>query len=157
LIYYDWLADSAATSHITHQRDVFTSYTPVDSRCVTAVGSTAVKIAGHRTVELILMCNSEEHILHLQHVLHVPGTRNNLISLGQWDVAGRCYQGRQGQIMLITKNGKPVVQGEKVNNHLYKMKMKMKNPLINNVGHIAFIRNTNVLNALSTLSWETWH
>jgi hypothetical protein len=70
--------------------------------------------------------------------------------------------------MLITKNGKSVAEGEKVDNHLYKMKMKIKNPLINNVGHIAFIRNYNVPNtgntgnavgnaAHNTLSWETWH
>jgi hypothetical protein len=27
LIYYDWLVDSATTSHITHQWDVFITYT----------------------------------------------------------------------------------------------------------------------------------
>jgi hypothetical protein len=96
LIYYDWLADSVTTSHITHQQDVFTTYTPVDSRSVTGLGGTATKITGCGTVELISMCNSEEHVLHLEHVLHVPGTRNNLISRGRWDAAGGCYQGRQG-------------------------------------------------------------
>jgi hypothetical protein len=70
---------------------------------------------------------------------------------------GGWYQGGQGQIMLITKNGKPIMQGEKVNNHLYKMKMKMRNPLINNVEPIAFVRNTNAPNVPSALSWETWH
>jgi hypothetical protein len=64
------------------------------------------------------MCNGEEHNLYLQNVLHVPGTRNNLISLGRWDVAGGCYLGGHGQLTLMTKNGKAIAQGEKVDNHL---------------------------------------
>jgi hypothetical protein len=95
-------------SYICKYGDTFTTYTPVDSGSVTGMDGTAAKIVGRRTVELILMCNSEEHILHLQHVLHVPGTRNNLISLGRWDAVGGRYQGAQGQITLITKNGKPI-------------------------------------------------
>ena len=29
LIYYDWLADMATTSHVTHQREAFMDYTPM--------------------------------------------------------------------------------------------------------------------------------
>jgi Zinc knuckle len=47
LILYDWLADSATTSHITHQREAFTSYTPWRTCCsVTGVGGKEALIAG---------------------------------------------------------------------------------------------------------------
>jgi hypothetical protein len=38
LIYYDWLADNATTSHMSHQREVFTLYTPLTNVFVTGVG-----------------------------------------------------------------------------------------------------------------------
>jgi hypothetical protein len=38
LIFYDWLADSATTSHITHQWEAFTSYTSLRNSSVTRVG-----------------------------------------------------------------------------------------------------------------------
>ena len=72
--------------------------------------------------------NGAEYILHLENVLYVPGTWNNLISLGWWDAAGGCYNSRNGEITLITKNGMPVAQGIKIHNHLYHMKMVIKPP-----------------------------
>ena len=52
LIYYDWLADMATTSHVTHQREAFTNYTPMGNSSITGVGSKEALISGHRTVEL---------------------------------------------------------------------------------------------------------
>ena len=95
---------------------------------VTGVGGKKAVIMGHGAVELKLTCNSARYILHLENVLHVPGTRNNLILLGQWDAAGGCYNSRNGEIMLITKNGTLVAQGIKIYYHLYHMKMDFKLP-----------------------------
>ena len=67
--------------------------------------------------------------------------RDNLILLGRWDAAGRHYHGGNGEIMLITKNRMLVVQGIKIHNHLYHMKMDLKLP--------------NQSNKLPI--WETWH
>jgi hypothetical protein len=153
LIYYDWLVDSATMSHVMHQREAFTDYTPMGNSSVTGVGRKEALIMGCRTVELNLTCNGTEYILHLENVLHVSGTRNNLILLGQWDAAGGCYNGGNGEITLITKNGMPVVQGTKIQNHLYHMKMVGKPPTQSNKfqSHQTFITN----NKLPT--WETWH
>ena len=82
MIYYDWLADTATTSHVTHQREAFIDYTPMGNSSVTGVGGKEAVIMGHGTVELKLTCNGAEYILRLENVLHVPGTQNNLISLG---------------------------------------------------------------------------
>ena len=102
---------------------------------------------GHRTVELKLTCNGTEYNLHLENVLHVPGTQNNLISLGRWDAAGG-----NGEIMLITKNGTLVAQGIKIHNHLYHMKMDLKlSNQSNKLQSQTFVAN----NKLPT--WETWH
>ena len=46
LIYYDWLADTATTSHITHQREAFTNYTHMGNVSVTGVGGKEAQIAG---------------------------------------------------------------------------------------------------------------
>ena len=74
LIYYDWLADTATTSHITHQREAFTDYTPMGNSFITGVGGKEAIIMGRGTVELKSTCNNTEYILPLENVLHVPGT-----------------------------------------------------------------------------------
>ena len=82
LILYDWLADTATTSHITHQREALTNYTPSEKSSVTGVGGNQAAIAGKGTVELVSTCRGRKFNLILQNVLHVPGTRNNIILLG---------------------------------------------------------------------------
>jgi len=53
LIWYDWVADSATTSHITHQREAFINYTPSKNASVTGVGGQKVKIAGRGVITAI--------------------------------------------------------------------------------------------------------
>jgi Integrase core domain/GAG-pre-integrase domain len=74
--------------------------------------------------------------------------------LGQWDVAGGRYNGGNGEITLITKNGTLVAQGTKIHNHLYHMKMVIEPPtrcnkIQSHQSHQTFIRT------LPTL--EVWH
>jgi hypothetical protein len=73
LIYYDWLADMATISHITHQKEAFIDYTPMGNTSVTGVGGKEALISGCGTVELKSTCNGTDYILHLENVLHVPG------------------------------------------------------------------------------------
>jgi hypothetical protein len=93
LIYYDWLADSAMTSHVTYQRDIFCTYTPIVNSVVTGVGGKQAPIFSQGTVELNLTYGSKDYILRLKDILYIPGQKNNLISLGRWDAAGRRYIG----------------------------------------------------------------
>ena len=153
LIYYDWLADTATMSHITHQTEAFTNYTPIGNSSITGVGGKEALIMGCRTVELRSTYNSTKYILHLENVLHVPGMWNNLISLGWWDAAGGWYNSGNGEITLITKNGMSVAQGTKIHNHLYHMKVVIKPPTWSSKfqSHQTFVTN----NKLPT--WETWH
>jgi len=73
LIYYDWLADTATTLHVMHQREAFTNYTPMGNSSITGIGSKEALIAGCGTVELNSTCKGTDYILHLENVLHVPG------------------------------------------------------------------------------------
>ena len=78
---HDWLADTATTSHSTHQREAFTNYTPMGNVSIIGVGGKESQIAGRGTVDLISTCKGQNFILHLEDILHVPG-QVNLISLG---------------------------------------------------------------------------
>jgi len=127
LIYYDWLADTVTSAHVTHQCKAFITYTLVGDQNVTGVGGPAM-IASQGTIELVSMCKGQEYILHLEDIVHVPGTWNNLISLGQWDTKRRQYEGGDGKITLVTKDRQHVTQGKKVSNNLYKMKLSIQNP-----------------------------
>jgi hypothetical protein len=82
VIYYDWLTDNATMSHVSCQRNAFTSYTPLENISVTGVGGKEAKIASWGTVELVSTCNGRKYILCLEDVLHLPGQQNNLISVG---------------------------------------------------------------------------
>jgi hypothetical protein len=53
IYYYDWLADSATSSHVSAQREAFTTYTPLANSSATSVGGKEAKIAGHGTVKLL--------------------------------------------------------------------------------------------------------
>src|ERR1700730_12380286 len=93
LIYYDWVADNATSSHITLNRDYFDTYTKIQESTVTGVGGKTATAIGRGTVTLISKCNGIDWTLKLENVLHVPGQKNNLISLGRWDKAGGTYLG----------------------------------------------------------------
>ena len=88
LIYYDWLADSAMTLHISNQCEAFTTLHPLTDTLVSGVGNAKTKAEGQGTVELISSCNGHDFILQLEDVLYIPTNCINLISLGKWNKAG---------------------------------------------------------------------
>ena len=85
LIYYDWLADSATTSHVTNQHDAFINYERLTNKLVLGIGNNEAHAIGQGTVELESDYNGQKFIIKLEDVLHIPETRNSLISLGHWD------------------------------------------------------------------------
>src|ERR1700730_1564675 len=91
LIYYDWYADSATTSHIANSRDAFSSYQLITDTAISGVGEAITHPEGRGTVTLTSKYNDKIYALQLQDVLHVPTNKNNLFSLGRWDAAGNTY------------------------------------------------------------------
>ena len=83
LIYYQWLADTATTSHVSNRREAFIMYHPLHDTIVSGVGNVKAKAEGRGTVKLISTYGEHKYIIHLQDVLYIPTNRNNLISLGK--------------------------------------------------------------------------
>ena len=81
-ILYDWLADSATTTHVTNQQDAFITYFPTTGTTVAGVGNTKTLIKGWGTVLLESECEGSTFIFELRNVLHVPTNQNSLLSLG---------------------------------------------------------------------------
>jgi hypothetical protein len=125
VLYYDWLADSATTSHITNQREALTNYKPAHGITVAGVGNAKTTVQGRGTVELESKCEGRKFVLQLDNVLYIPTNRNNLLSLGRWEASGRKYIGEGGKITMINERGVPVATGNRIKNHLCKMDVKL--------------------------------
>ena len=121
LIYYDWLSDSATTSHVSNKCDAFKTFQPLTGTTVSGVGDVKTEAKGWGTVELKSSYQGHNYILELKNVLYILTNWNNLISLGRWDKAGGKYTGGGGALIFITKDGKLVTQGPQIGNNLYKM------------------------------------
>jgi hypothetical protein len=63
VLYYDWLADSATTSHVTNQHEAFTTYQPLKEITVAGVGNIKTIAKGRGTVELESQCDDQKYIL----------------------------------------------------------------------------------------------
>jgi len=52
LVYSNWLADTAATSHITNRRDVFITYESIPAITIRGVGGTKTRAIGRGDINL---------------------------------------------------------------------------------------------------------
>jgi hypothetical protein len=129
---------------------------PITGKTVSGVGNKQVNIEGQGTIELESNYNGYEYLLRLENVLYIPGNRNNLISLGRWDHARGWYTGGRGVLTLITKDGKQVAKGTKVDNNLYKMNVSVKKPGATVSKTTACTPQTFQASEPSQ-TWENWH
>lgn len=120
LLFYDWLADSATTSHVTNMRNAFTSFQPF-TKAVNGVGNAQTYANGRGTIAIKTKVDNKEFRLTLKDVLYIPMNPQNLVSLGRWDKAGGNYHGGQGGLTMNTNNGETVAKGTRINNHLYRL------------------------------------
>jgi gag-polypeptide of LTR copia-type/GAG-pre-integrase domain len=148
---YDWLADSATTSHVVNKREIFTEYTPLSHASVAGVGNTKVSAEGRGTVLLEARCDGHKYNLRLEHVLHIPSNRNNLLSLGRWSAAGGTFANTGDMLRLTTKDGKTVAEGERKENNLFMMRVKVRETKGSQKSEAAFATTE------KPESWETWH
>jgi hypothetical protein len=121
LLWYDWVADSAMTSHICNACEAFAKYSPADGITVAGVGNAKMSVAGRGTVKLRSRCEGQEYDLRLENVLHIPSNQNNLLALGRWEKSGRTYTGKNGVLTLNDAKGKAIAKGKCIENNLYKM------------------------------------
>ena len=153
LMFYDWLADSATTSHVTNMRDSYTTFTPL-TKTVSSVGNAQAHAEGKGTVTIKTKVKDKEFQLTLTDVLYIPTNPQSLLSLGRWDKSGGIYHGGQGNLLMNTINSDTVATGTRINNHLY----RLDNFIIQGLGMAILKQTTHTFNALEPkTSWETWH
>jgi hypothetical protein len=152
LSYYDWLADTATTLHVTNSWDAFATFHTIERTAVTGVGSVKAQDQGRGIVYLKSTMNGQTYILKLEDVLYIPTNKHNLISLGCWDKASGWYMGGGGKISLITKNGKHVAIGQQINNNLYKIDITTYH-----CNNKSFTTLTTFIAEEPARSWDIWH
>src|SRR6266498_1703909 len=158
MILYDWLADSATTSHVTNMRDAFIKYTPL-RKPVHGVGNAQTHAEGKGTIRIKSMVNGKQYDLTLTDVLYIPTNQQNLLSLGRWDKAGGTYHGGQGKLLMNTRNGATVATGTQVTNHLYWLdNFIIQSPAKTTITDISWKDEPSVFKVTEpTHTWETWH
>ena len=157
VIYYDWLADNATTSHVSNQRSDFISYSPLQNVSVTGVGGKVTNILGRGTVKLIAVCDGQENLLTLKDVHHIPGQPHNLISLGRWTRAGGSYSANGTMLTLKTKDGKSIAVGHQMKNNLSKMEVRVYGEETTTINPSSIPQPKVFANTEKLISWETWH
>jgi hypothetical protein len=110
-----WLADSAASSHIANDIQMFTSLSP-DHISIKSVGATAQSL-GRGSITLTLKIGDKSIPITLNDVLYVPSAPNCLLSLGRIDKtpgAKICWKGNG--VILIEKS---VIRVKSTDNYVY--------------------------------------
>ena len=118
--YYNWLVDSATTSHITNRCNSFLMYQSIPNLGIRGVGGTKTCAVGWGDINLISKGDGQQFIIKLHNVLHVPENKNNLFSLGRWEKDGRGFNVVNGVMALHLKDGTIIARGTKVRETLYK-------------------------------------
>ena len=114
-------------------------------------------VVGKGTIELISYFNKWKFIIHLEDVLYIPTTENNLISLRRWDnIIKGVITIKNGTLTLLTKDNLEVAKGKAIHNYLYHMDLAMCNPAFQHSPNDTMIFETYALTKL-TKSWEVWH
>lgn len=80
----DWLGDSAASKHMSHRLDWFTTYhrNNGDETTVQIGDNSHIEVEGHGTIEILALVKGEWEPRTLENVLYVPKLKKNLFSIG---------------------------------------------------------------------------
>jgi len=80
---YDWIANSASTSHICNKCEVFTEYSSIKNEIpIYGVGNITTTGIGRGKIVIQATHNGKTHKIILNDVLHVPNNHHNILSLG---------------------------------------------------------------------------
>ena len=149
---YDWLANSRTTSHITYRQEAFVTYEPIKHIPISGVGESITYAIARGPVFLYSECDDIIYTLQLHDVLHVPGNKRSLLSLGCWEKnPNRTFSGKDGKLTLHEEGGTPVARGIRLSNNVYQMSFVLAEP----PADTDFAFHTSIQSPLA--SWEDWH
>ena len=151
---YEWLANSAATIHVTNRRDAFTTYESLPNTTVVGVGGMQVGVVGLGTIYLRSECDNKVHTLQLNNVFHIPETESNILLVGCWEEVWGCsvlvkYQ----KMTLTTEDNVPIARAPKISNKLYRLSFVLASVPPSGFEPEATCFTTNI----ETIPWEILH
>jgi gag-polypeptide of LTR copia-type/Pol polyprotein, beta-barrel domain/Integrase core domain/Domain of unknown function (DUF4219)/GAG-pre-integrase domain/Zinc knuckle len=110
----DWLADSAASTHIARNRNDFSAYT-TDSTVIDGITPGAsLRTQGRGTVPLEFKVGTDIFTIKLNDVKHAPEAPNNLISIGRLTDIGHSATFTSIGVEFKSKSGTVFGMGRKV-------------------------------------------
>lgn len=127
LDWYPWLADSATTSHIVGDKKLFFAYHEIN-RTITGVGGSHVNAIGIGSVLITSKIDGKSHSIRLHDVLHVPGTHDNLLSVGRFEERGGEFRAKQGRAYFYDAQNTLVLSGKR-ENALYYLDIKVSHDI----------------------------
>jgi hypothetical protein len=114
----EWIMDSGASHHMTHNRSIFNTYQHLQIPTKVELGNNEVIYAqGQGTITMNLIVNGKQTKGILTDVLYVPRLRKNLFSVSKAMAKGLTLN-LQGDNATFYNNAKPVMTATR-RNHLY--------------------------------------
>ena len=122
-----WFADSAATVHVSPNREDFTSYHKYDSnRSIKAFGNNTVDGVGEGDVLADLEHKGKTTRIQLTRVMHVPAAESKILSLRVLDQKGFESRIIGGRVRIL--RNEEILTEASVGGDLYEVKMKIIPP-----------------------------
>ena len=137
-----WLADSACTSHMVKDRDLFTTYQPTPGHRVKGFGKAPG--LGRGTVQIECTVEGKTTVTTLNDAVHVPDAPFNLISIGWAEEAGVKVLFANGKVKFRTPNGKILMEGS-AGGRMFEM--QVRGVPAGDQAHVA----------KSGRTWDEWH
>ena len=81
---------------------------------------------------------------------YIPENKYCILSLRCWDADGRRYTAVNGNLTLYNVRNKPVMVGQKLNTHMYKVQLWPKTSMTSTAGYILLCMEPRQ-------NWTTWH
>lgn len=122
----EWLADSAASKHMTFHKDWFTAFRSIESSSnVVQIGDNSfVQAEGIGSVKVLALVNGQWEPRTLENTLYVPKLKKNLFSVGA--VTSKQFKVTFDDSKIEVRNQKIIATGIKMANQCYKMLFKGK-------------------------------
>jgi hypothetical protein len=109
---YPWYADSATSSHLTHERSTFIDYKPITPTPIYGLGKSYILAYGRGTVKALIFKNGKQQSFYLKETLFTPDHPDNLLSIGRIDAnGGKIIFGNHKAVLYDNRNN-VVVEGK---------------------------------------------
>lgn len=116
---HKWFVDSAATKHMTHEKETLLDYIEYKQPTNIYLGdNTVIHAKGEGTVKLSTTNSGRNVTLELHKVLFVPDLTKNLMSVPAMALMGAEIRFNQDTCVVL-KDGKEFIIGNLINNKLY--------------------------------------